>query len=181
MKGIAFRWPIKVIFMLLYFGAIYTFNLWHQQRVIKEPLMEKLQQLEGVQNVEVSTLGNSKIIRFLITLSDVDNLPATYREMDELLLSTYHEDEYLLILTDNSNPYLESIYEKIQFALMEGERTGNYIKMNEEVTRLMEQEEGELSYRLWVDQDRIYLFLSSGSHYLYKIIPIKLTDIMGQV
>ncbi len=172
MKGIKFRWPIMVLVMFLTFGAIYAFNLWHQQRV-KEPLINKLQQLEGVCDVEVKTLENSKKVCFKISLSEAGNLPVTYSEMDELLLSAYNKDEYLLILCDNSNSYLDSVYEKVQFALMEGERTGNYTGMKEEVSQLMEGEESDLAYHLWVDQERIYFFISSGPHYLYKVIPIK--------
>lgn len=182
MRGITFRWPIMLMVMLLTFGAIYAFNLWHQQRIIKEPLLESLKQVDGVQSVEVSTQDHSKKIIYLVTLEDAGNLPVTYSQMDELLLSTYHKkDNYLLLLTDNRNSYLQSVYEKIQFALMEGERTGNYTRMDEEVSRLIEREEDKVDYRLWVDQDRIYLFISAGSNYLYKIIPIKMAVNMGQV
>lgn len=174
LRGSTFRWPVMLIVALLTFGAIFAFNLWHQQRIIKEPLLESLQQMDGVQSVEVSTQEHSQKMIYLVTLSDANNLPAVYSQMDELLLSTYHNrDNYLLLLAENSNSYLQSVYEKIQFALMEGERTGNYTGMNEEVSRLLEQEEDKVDYSLWVDQDRIYLFLSSGSNYLYKIIPIK--------
>ncbi len=177
MKNITFRWPIMVLVMLLTFAVIYVLNQWHQQRVIKEPLMEKLEQLEYVQNVEVKTIANQNKIGYIITLSKSDNLPETYRKMDDLLLSTYQEDEYLLILADNRNSYLDSVYEKVQFALMEGERTGNYTGMNEEVSRLMEQEKEKPEYCLWVDQKRIYFFISSGQYYLYEIIPVGLAEV----
>ncbi|MGI5882757.1 MAG: hypothetical protein ACOX7L_06775 [Dethiobacteria bacterium] len=178
MKDISFRWPIMVLVMLLTFGIVLGFNFWHQQRV-KAPLVEKLQQLEGVRGIEVSTLEKSKKLRFVVALGVTNNMPDTYRKMDELLLSACNEDGYQLILSDKKSPYLEQVYDKIQFALMEGERTGNYTVMKEEIDRLIEQEKTELDYRLWVDQERIYLFISSGPHYLYKVIPVRTIDQVG--
>lgn len=181
LKNTTFRWPIMVLVMVITCTAIYAFNQWHQQRVIKEPLIGKLEQIEGVQSVEVETTGNQGKTSYIITLSEVNNLPEIYRKMDELLLSTYKNDEYLLILADNRNSYLESVYDRIQFALMEGERTGNYTEMNEEVLRVMGEEKEELEYRLWVDQKRIYVFISSGPYYLSEIVPIRLASECGEV
>jgi len=182
MKNITFSWPVMILVMLLTFAAIYAINQWHQQRVVKEPLMEKLEQLESVQSVAVSAAGSDKKVTYIISLSKADNLPETYREMEEIMLSTYKKDEYLLLVEDNRNSYLESIYERVQFALMEGERTGNYTGMNEEVARLMEKEEDEPAYHLWVDQNRIYFALSSGPYNLYEIIPVRsAADNRGQV
>lgn len=180
MKNSTFRWPVMVLVMLLTVAMIYGLNQWHQQRVVEEPLIEKLEQLDSVQRVEVSTIGDEGKISFIITLSECEKLPETYKKMEELLRSCYKKDEYLLIVADNRNSYLKSIYEKVQFALMEGERTGNYTKMYEEVSGLIEKEESELVHHLWVDQNRIYFVLSSGPYNLYEIIPVRLADNSGQ-
>ena len=70
---------------------------------------------------------------------------------------------------------MESLYEKVHYALMEGERRGNYSDMNKEIFLLLNDEMDLVNYHLWVDQEKIYLQLSSDGNYLYEVIPINMS------
>ena len=88
-------------------------------------------------------------------------------------MKTRNEDLDRLTIVDRRNPYLNSLYSRIEFALMEGERQGNYTEMSKKINLQLE-EEGELhSYSLSVDQEAIYLQLGTGDYYMYEVIPIK--------
>ena len=169
------RIPAKYMFaflaFLLTFGCIYAVNSWHQQRLVKEPLAEALMQIEGVKDVKLIN-NDRKKAEVWITLNKVENLPQTYGDIEEILLATYGQDSYKINLTDNRDPYLESVYHKIHFALLEGERLGNYSVMSEEVFKQLAQEESLKNYRLWVDQKRIYLLLTTSQSTLYEVIPV---------
>jgi uncharacterized protein YueI len=86
-----------------------------------------------------------------------------------------HRAHIRLTILDKRDPYLESLYEKVHYALMEGERRGNYSYMNKEISLLLSDEKGLVNYHLWVDQERIYLQLFSEENYLYEVIPINMS------
>lgn len=165
-----------VVFLVFLFtcGCIYAFNVWHQQHRVEEPLADTLLQIEGVGDVELINAGR-KEMEICIVLDAVEDLPKTYNRIEEALISTYKEDSCKITLTDNRNPYLEAVYTKIHFALLEGERLGNYEVMSKEIFRQLEQEEGLKNYGLWVDQKRIYLLLATSEGSLYEVIPVNYT------
>lgn len=165
------KYMLAILAFLLTFGCIYAVNSWHQQRLVKEPLAEALMQIEGVKDVKLID-NDRKKTEVWITLNEVGNLPKTYGDIEEVLLRTYGQDSYKITLADNRDPYLESIYGKIHFALLEGERLGNYNAMSEEIFEQLAQEEGLKNYRLWVDQKRIYLLLTTSRNTLYEVIPV---------
>ena len=164
------KWPVVFLVFLLTFASIYVANSWRQQHLVKEPLKETLLAIESVKSVDINS--SKKNTKVLVTLNKAENISRTYKDIEESMLATYAEDSFKIVLVDNRNAYLESLYDKIHFALMEGERLGNYKEMNREISRILVQEEGLDSYRLWVDQKRIYLQLVSEDYYLFEIVPL---------
>lgn len=154
----------------LTFAGIITLHQWRQRTFIMVPLTEELANIEGVLKVEINDLGREKEIN--ITLSEVEFLPETYQNIEEVLISFFKEENFKINLIDQRNTYLIFLYEKIHFALMEGERLGNYSKMNNDISLLLGKEKNLSFYRLWVDQKRIYVHLSSKDGFLFEIIPI---------
>jgi hypothetical protein len=165
------KWPVVVLAFLLTFTSIYAVNYWRQQRLIKEPLKEALLEIEAVKDVDIKSKSKQNT-EISITLNKVGDLYKTYQNIEEVLLLTYAGNSFQITLIDQRDTYLESLYGKIHFALMEGERLGNYTKMSHEIFQLLEQEQDLEYYRLWVDQKRIYVQLSAKDNYLYEVIPL---------
>lgn len=165
------RWPVVLLAFVFTIASIFVVSYWRQQRLIEEPLKESLLQIEDVEDVGIIKSENGT--DFFITLKEVENLSKTYRDIEEILDSTYKDSSYKITLLDQRNLYLESIYEKIHFALMEGERVGNYSHMSREIFMLLEQESELKDYQLAVDQKRIYLQLVSENSFLYEIVPLQ--------
>ena len=168
------KYIVAFLVFLLTCGCIYVINAWHQQCLVREPLADTLLQIEGVGDLEIIN-DSRKETEVYITLDEVEDLPKTYSCIEEVLASTYKQGSYKITLADNRDPYLESVYIKIHFALMEGERLGNYGAMSKDVFMLLEQEEGLENFRLWVDQKNIYLLLTTSKSSLYEVIPVKYT------
>lgn len=162
------KWPVVIIAFLFTFSLIYGANYWRQQNLVMEPLLEQLLSLDGVEDVQVERGRENEIS---IYVKKVPHFASLYREIQQVLLSR-NEEESRLVIVDNRNGYLDSLYQKIHFALMEGERKGNYTAMNSEIEKLLAGEEGLDNYALSVDQDRIYLQFESGNYYLYEVVPI---------
>ena len=166
---ISLRWPIVVITFLLTFSLIYAANYWRQQNLVLEPLREELLAVEAVEDVYIES-GREKEIS--VSLGHVSHFAEVYKEL-EGVLRIRNEDVDRLTIVDRRNSYLNSLYGMIQFALMEGERQGNYVNMSKEINLLLEKEPELHSYSLSVDQKAIYLQLNANDYYLYEVIPIK--------
>ena len=168
------RFPVKYLYaflaFLFAFGCIYSINVWHQQRLIEEPLSEALMQIEGIEDAKLT--NDRKTTEVWITLNEVENLPQTYESIEKILQASYKQGSYKINLVDNRDPYLESVYYKVHFALLEGEKLGNYSTMSEKVFEQLSGEERLKNYRLWVDQKRIYLLLTTSQNNLYEVITV---------
>jgi len=165
------KWQIVIIAFIFTFAAICAFNFWRQHRLVKEPLKEALLNIDAVKEVNIKS-ENQQHMEILITLDKVDDLSKTYQEIEKIVALRFPENSVKIFLIDKRNAYLETVLEKLHFALMEGERLGNYTEMSDKIYLLLEQENELERYRLRVDQKYIYLQLESKSYYLYEIIPI---------
>jgi len=164
------KWPVVILAFLLTFASIYAVNYWRQQRLIKEPLKEALLEIEAVKDITI--ISNKQGTEILVTMDKAADLCKTYQNIEGVLLLTYPENSFKITLLDKRNAYLESLYDRVHFALMEGERLGNYTEMNKEISQLLGPEEELEGYRLQVDQKRIYLQMATKDSYLYEVIPI---------
>lgn len=167
--NLSLKWPVVVITFVLTFSIIYAANYWRQQHLVVEPLREQLLALEAVEDVNME---NGRSNEISVSLGHVSQFAEVYREIQSVL-KTRNEDLDRLTIVDRRNPYLNSLYSRIEFALMEGERQGNYTEMSKEINLLLEEEAELNSYSLRVDQQAIYLQLDAGDYYLYEVIPIK--------
>lgn len=172
----ALKWPVVIATFIITLSLIYGANYWRQQNLVMEPLREQILSLDGVHDLQVEG-GTEKT--FTVFLGQVPRLADTYREIERILQS-HNEDNSKIIIADQRNAYLDSLYARIHFALMEGERRGNYTAMNSKITSLLEGEKELSSYYLAVDQQRIYLHLSTKEHFLYEIIPIRSESLVSE-
>lgn len=165
------KWPVVILAFLLTFASIYGLNYWRQQRLVKEPLKEALLKIDAVKDININN-SKQQYTEVLITIDKVEDLSKTYQEIEEALFLTYPENSVKIALIDKRNAYLETVFEKVHFALMEGERLGNYTEMSQKIDQLLEQEKELENYRLRVDQKNIYVQLETKNNFLYEVIPI---------
>ena len=48
------KWPVVIMVFLLTFASIYAVHYWRQQRLVKEPLMEALMEIEAVEDISIN-------------------------------------------------------------------------------------------------------------------------------
>ncbi len=163
------KWPVVMITFIFTVSLIYGVNFWRQKNFVTEPLREDLLSLGIVEDVRIEEGKEKKIA---IKLREVPHLALAYQDIEDVLHARHQADKSQIIILDQRNDYLNSLYETIHFAILEGERNGNYMEMNAEVSSLLSGEKG-LDYSLFVDQERIYLKMVAQDAYLYEIIPIR--------
>ena len=154
---------VALVSFLLFFGG----KFFYQRYLVLEPLLRQVRAIEGVEEVQVSSLGNGKL--FAVSLGDVEDLVDTYGEIDRQLEEILGEQSYSLFLLDGRNKQLERVYHSIHFAIYEAIARGNFTHLaavvNEEAA-----DNGLGKYRVTVDNERVYLQLHLGDAYLYEII-----------
>ncbi|SFV01164.1 hypothetical protein [Alicyclobacillus macrosporangiidus] len=160
---------VPVIFIVILSLAI-LFGAWrvYQHLNVVGPLQENLQKVEGVQSVEVEA-GNPTVIH--VQLGPVPDLQTAYTDLVHTVSGTISGPESLLI-EDRRSPQLVSAYESLTPTLMEGVASGRYREMIANVAD--EAKRLGVQAKVTMDEHNIYIQLSSGDHYLYKVLPYTL-------
>jgi len=161
-----FRLPVVaaafIIGSLLIFGG----HFFIQKYFVNEPISEYLGSYSDVKGFEI--VDNSGKTQVKVVLEPVSNIAETYRDL-ELELQARLGPNTELVVTGSSSQRLDDLYYEFHFALYEAVQKGNFSEMHLEAERLFAGTEGA-TYRLFVDEERIYLQLSQEPSYLYKIV-----------
>jgi len=172
--GNKFKWYIVVIAFVLTFSGVYLFYNWHQQSLVEEPFKEMISEIEGVKGVEIEDhRENTKIY---VTMEKVERLNKVYSNIQEAASINYSEGTYDIKLVDERTEYLEEVYDGLHFALLEGSRKGNYRQMNEEISRILSEKEAVNNYRIFVNNEKIFVQVTTQNGFLYEIIPLHTYD-----
>ncbi|NLJ33119.1 MAG: hypothetical protein GX349_00775 [Firmicutes bacterium] len=155
---------VALISILLFFAGKYCY----QRYLVLEPLLKQVRAIEGVRDVQVSSLGGGRL--FLVSLGDVEDLVDIYGKIDGQLAEVFEEQSYALHLLDARNEKLEEVYHSIHFAIYEAIDRGNFTHLADVVAK-QALANGMGKYRVTVDGERVYLQLHLGEAYLYEIVP----------
>jgi hypothetical protein len=135
----------------------------YQRFNLVNPLKLSLSKLAGVESVNVNS-GNPKVIQ--IKLGAVKDLQTTYDSI-ALTISGALGSSGSLEIQDNSDDKLRSAYESYQPIILEGLAKGNYTEMISTIDKLAIK--NGINARITMDQHHVYVQLSAGRHYLYKV------------
>lgn len=156
--------PVAVLsFILLLLGQ----RLYYQSLVLN-PLLKGLQDIEGVERVEV--VGSKGKLEFLVFLGKVDNLASTYMQIDDQFMEILSEGGYRFSLQDRRDQKLKEVYHHIHFAIFEAITQGSFTRLAAIVDEKA-QASGLQRYLVSVDEERVYLQLHLDDAYLYEVIP----------
>jgi hypothetical protein len=155
---------VPVIFILVISLAI-LFAGWQAYRRFNlvNPLKSELQQVTGVKSVQIET-GNPSVID--IQLNPVKDLQTTYIEISHVVAGTLGGQVDVNLL-DNKDDELTSAMEDDQLILNDGLAKGNYIEMVASAEQKAAKQ--NIDARITMDEHNIYVQLTKGNHYLYKV------------
>lgn len=162
-----FRWPVAVLVFLLTLAVAAGGIIFRERQLQKEPLLNRLKELEAVETVELRQSGSVYLVS--VQLAYVPDLAAVYREIDEEIAGVLGQTNYRLELRDRRDEMLAEAYSVVHLALYEGELRGNFTEMSERIDSVMAGF-GLPEHRLTVDEERIYFQARNGGNYLYAVI-----------
>ncbi|GEO27101.1 hypothetical protein AAC03nite_28860 [Alicyclobacillus acidoterrestris] len=135
------------------------------------PLKKNLQQVKGVQTVDILT-GSPDVVQIQLgPFSKLKNgdLQQTYDDITNQVSSRLGSGVKLR-LSDDRNGTLSQALESYTPVLLEGIQKGNYREMIAQVTQMAKQQ--HIQCRITMDaQLNTYIQLEKGSHYLYTVMP----------
>ncbi|WAH39690.1 hypothetical protein NZD89_14815 [Alicyclobacillus fastidiosus] len=134
------------------------------------PLKKNLQQVEGVQTVDILT-GSPDVVQVQLgPFSKLKNgdLQQTYDDITSQVSSKLGTGVTLQLSDDRSGTLAQAL-ENFNPVLLEGVTKGNYTEMISQVTHMAKSQ--GINCRVTMDTQYIYIQLAKGGHYLYKVMP----------
>ncbi len=167
MKWNGIRIPVVVMALVVglgtFWGAQWLYNRFNYER----PLAQLLEENGDVAEYRINDGG--PVLELEVKLGRVDNLQQSYSNLHRSLQEVVGRRSFRIILRDQRDPALEGIYYHTRLAAFEALERGNFLEMEAYISQLAAREGARA--RVLIDQDRLYIQVDRGSHYLYEIIP----------
>lgn len=164
-KGVKIYVIIIVIFLVicLYFAGQLLYRAYN----IDMPLKEDLMVIEGISNV--SLVNNEEKVDLYISFLPDQDFFALYQKIFSIMKDRLGSKSGDIIIQNKDNN-LKEVYHKIHFSIYEGIHTCKFVEMEKNINKIVEKEELD-DYKLWVDNDAVYIQLDKNKDSFYKRIP----------
>ncbi len=139
-----------------------------ENRTVDQPLEELYRAHPAVETFAINETPEQ--LEISIKLKRIDNLPQSYRELEEKTRAILGDRQFRLTVEDERNRDLEEVYYHLHYDLEEGVATGHFSMMAERVEKKA-RALGVGKYKLYVDENYVYLALYQEDGYLYELIP----------
>jgi hypothetical protein len=153
---------VLVIVLLISFSSYYLYKRFG----VDAPLEKKVNALEGVESSKATSFNKGYEIE--IKMEKVGNLQEAYNSIDRAVKDSLPQKEYALHLADKPDQSLQDFMQHMQPAIFESLAANRFIWLDEELCR--RTQEAGLQYKLFVDQEHLYLQVEDGDYYVYQII-----------
>lgn len=158
---------VAIISLAVLFGGFQAYRHFNMLR----PLEIHLQKISGVTSVNIETGQNGVVVVKLGPIDTLknDDLQSTYQAINQQIEDTLGSDANIHLL-DNENSTLEMAFENLNPTLMEGLVKADYKQMI--ISYEQQAKTLGIHARVTMDDHNIYIQMSQGKYYLYKIQPL---------
>jgi len=138
----------------------------HSLYKVEKPLISGLNNLPSVVNSTVEKKENVYLIN--ISLGQVENLQEEFEQLDELARSKLGEGKYRISINRSQGTGLDQLYYDIQPIIYEALANNHYVWMHDQLKQTAAKD--GLEYKMYLDEQRVYLQFSNGKDYQYYVI-----------
>lgn len=160
-----FKILLFITALLITFGLALGGNFLHSRYNIENPLMAQINELPSVEGSSIEK--KDKIYLLRVSLGQVENLQEEYQQLNELVRDKLGEGKYQ-ILIESDGQELDRIYYDIQPIVYQALANNEYVWMKEQINLIADKD--ELEYKMFIDQEHVYLQFSHGDQNQYYII-----------
>lgn len=166
MKNSELKITVIIISLLAVLGTSMLSFHFYQKFMLERPLAEKLSDRPEVEDVSISKQDGKYLIE--IKIKQVSNLEKEFTEINTVVKSVLKDKEYDVKIGDRRNQNLEIVFDHIQIAIYDALDNHKYVWLNEELGRYIEPR--GMTYKIFIDDQHLYLQINDGKSYLYTII-----------
>jgi len=161
---------LKIITVLIVLGIslglLLGIQTYYKNAFVEEPVKHELEQLSFVQSVKVN-LDNG-IYEYRVQVKQAGNIKYEYEKVDGIIANKLKGKDYQLTLLDHRSPKLKKELEVLELSIYEAMAKNNYLWLDEAFRQAAEQ--NRFSYKLFIDEQRLYIQLADQETFLYEII-----------
>lgn len=160
------RWPVVVMVLVATVAGLGVGQVLYRLQTVDRPLKAFLVGVPEVKSFNVQRDAEGTTIE--VKLGPVSDLRTTYSTIVKGL-EKVSKSPTKVVVTDNRDSALDQAYYRMHFSIQESLQRGTFTAAEDAVSR--EAAAAQLkTARLYVDNDRVYLQLSDGDHYLYEVL-----------
>lgn len=166
MKKMGFKFQVAVAALILSLTLIFGAYELNNRLGLEKPIKTKIASIAGVEQVNLNKKNG--LYEIGVKLKPVDNLPRKYQEISDVINTKLNSSEYQLKIVDRRNTKLQSAYDEIQLAIYQALDNNQYLWLEDQ----MQKETGRrgLSGQVFIDEERLYVEMRDGDHFLYEVI-----------
>lgn len=162
---------VSILATLIILLAGYTF---YNKYIIQDPLLKTIGNMSSVSEAFISKEDNQ--YQITVELDNIDNLQTEFAELDKIAAAHLGRQEYNLLITNVGNQKMAELFGLLQPFVYEALAKDNYIWLNQEISRMIQEEYSQINYKFFIDDKRVYFQFTDGNETLYKIIPRDLSS-----
>ncbi|MHB1418778.1 MAG: hypothetical protein ACYCX4_04200 [Bacillota bacterium] len=166
--------PLVVILALLTLALLLGGQRLYVKKYKEQPLQQKMAAVETVKQVKMER--TSQGTKFMVQLGPVSDLQKTYLALMDASMTDGQPAE--LVIKDHPSPKLEKVWYNSQFAVYQAVTQGDFTNMSQVVAKEA-KDAGLAKFKVYVDEQRVYLQLAEQGNYLYRVIPRNGTQVGG--
>ncbi|AEJ39841.1 hypothetical protein TPY_1660 [Sulfobacillus acidophilus TPY] len=134
---------------------------------VKSPLVQTMGSIPGVERVSLTPNGEVTVV-----LNPSADLMTVYRQVEVVATQTLGHTPTGISMVNHANPALVQLANNVRFEVAQGEATGQYVAMKNQIQAMAAQSHSQATVEL--GNTHLYITLRQGSHVLYDVIPIVL-------
>ncbi|MDI3547656.1 MAG: hypothetical protein PWR10_1308 [Halanaerobiales bacterium] len=161
---------INIIILVIGIVLLSFFTGQHLLKIynIDKPLKEELLAIDEIN--ELRLVDNNGKTDIYVSFKPETNFYQVYKEIEDISSKQLGNKRGKIIIMNEPSRELEELYYKMHYAIYEGLTTNEFVKMEKNVSKIVKNY--QLSdYKLWVDNQAVYLQLVNKEDSLYRRIP----------
>ncbi len=166
MQWNGFKIPIVLLALLIGLTVLLGGQWAYNKYSFQDPLEQVLGEQTVVSDFSVNDDGEVLVVK--LKLDKTTNLMEDYQEIDKLIRKIVNKRAFRIELVDDPNDILLNAYYNSQFAIHEAIIKGNFRQMASVVHESAIEAGG--SAKIYIGSQKIYLQMTHGDHYLYRVI-----------
>lgn len=147
-------------------GLLLGIQKYYNHNFVEGPVKHALEQLAFVESVSASK--DTGVYDFKVQIKQAGNIQYEYAKIDGIIVNNLKGQDYQLTLLDHRSPELKKELENLELGIYEAMAKNNYLWLDE--TFRQAADKNKFSYKLFIDDKRLYIQLARHDYFLYEII-----------